>query len=110
MRWYFARPPCELITADRPLLVNVGGSPPPLEIMSMAIDPRVLFVATPAWPAESEAEIDDLIRTMAAYHNLFLLRAKPRRVYSRDPLRDTSECRLRTLVEQELLTTSSEVR
>lgn len=103
MRWNVIQVGFELITSDRPFLMNMGRSRQPLEVASIALSPSHLFTMVPPWPSEDEAEIDDLLKTIAVHHNLLLLAARPRCVYSCRELQDMEGVRLRSFVEHGLL-------
>ncbi|WP_437745821.1 DUF4238 domain-containing protein [Sorangium sp. So ce1504] len=103
MRWNVLQVGFELITSDRPLLVNVGTSRQPLEVATIALSPSHLFTMAPPWPSEDEAEIDDLLKTLAVHHNILLLAARPHCVYSCRELQDMEGVRLRSFVEHRLL-------
>lgn len=103
MRWTVLQVGFELITSDRPLLVNLGRSRQPLEVATIALSPSHLFTMVPPWPSEDEAEIDDLLKTLAVHHNFLLFAARPRCVYSCRELQDMEGVRLRSFVEHRML-------
>lgn len=110
MRWSVVEVGFDLITSDRPLLVNAGASRRPLQFMTIALSPRCLFTMAPAWKDQDEAEIEDLLKTVAVHHNQLLLAARPRRVYSGSGLADADGYRLRSFVEHVLLRQDGEAR
>ena len=46
----------ELVTGDRPLVINCGAKPPPVDVLTLSLTPRKLFVMhTPSFVLDGEA-------------------------------------------------------
>lgn len=94
-----ADPP--FITTDRPLLVNVGESSRPINVLTMAVSPKKLFLAHPSgWVMNDE--LLALVGNLAFGHDLLLLQAGCTCVYASKRVEDTARARLRRAVEHAL--------
>lgn len=97
-----------LVTSDRPLLTNLGREGP-VQLVTIPLSPRHLFVAFPSWWQEEEVDgIDDLLAQIALAHDLMLMFEHPCRfVFASRPLDDSltigsTVLRLRTAVDAAL--------
>jgi hypothetical protein len=96
------------ITTDAPLLVNAGASASPIDVLTLALDPSKLFIMHPASWKTTDNEVIECAKSLGLGHNLLLLKAGCRCVYSRDPITDGGPIRLRSAVDDFLSRDRSE--
>jgi hypothetical protein len=91
----------DFITCDRPLIVNATAEERrPIWTLTLPLGPRLLFVSHPKhWRTDDPVALDEAIGATVAYHNLFVLQAGARCIYSARKIVDGTRIRLRTAID-----------
>jgi len=91
-------PAFPLVTTDTPLIINVGKSERPINLLTCALSPvQLLIMHSPEWNVDDD-EFKQLVEALAVGHNLLHVCSRAKRLYSQQKLADNDRVRLRTAV------------